>query len=113
MDTNSGLQISVFPQEGLPPSYPVCSDLFFTEDIGWQSFPFENLMMTLLCLPRRWQASILSLGMSQPTFLKILRTLSSSSFCLTDSGIPATSKHSPLEYWAFAEHYLSKSMTPY
>ena len=28
MDTNSGLQISEFPQEGLPPSYPVCSVLF-------------------------------------------------------------------------------------
>ena len=52
----------------------------------------------------------IALGVSQPTFLKILRTLSSSSFCLTDSGIPATSKHSLLAYWAFAQHCLSKSV---
>ena len=107
MDTDSGLQISVFPQEGLPASYPVCSGLFFTENICWQSFRFENLMMTLLCLPTRWKASILFItGKSQLTFLKILRTLSSSSFGLTDSGIPATSKHSLLEYWTIAQHCL-------
>ena len=84
---------------------------FFTENISWQFFLFENLIMTLLCLPARWQASILSLEISQPTFLKILGTLSLSSFSLTDSSTPATSKHFLLEYWAFAQHCLSKSVT--
>ena len=54
---------------------------------------------------------IITGNIAQPTFLKILRTLSSNSFCLTDSGIPATSKHYLLEYWAFAQHCLTKSMT--
>ena len=115
MNTNSGLQISVFPQEGLPSSYSVCSGLFLSKISDGNPYV---LMMTLLYLPTRWQASILSLGKSQPTFLKILRLLLkvlrllfSSSFCLTDSGIPATSKHSLLEYWAFAQHCLSKSIT--
>ena len=78
MDTNSGLQKSVFPQEG---HYHV-----FQLDGKPQYYHWEYRNQTL-------------------------RTLSSSSFCLTDSGIPATSKHSLLEYWVFAQHCLSKSMT--
>ena len=111
IDTNSGLKVFVFPQESLFPSYPVCSGLFLPK-IFVGSPSISNIWWWwLLCLLTRWQALILSVGISQPTFLKILRTLSSSSFCLTDSGILATSKHSLLEYWAFAQHCLCKSMT--
>ena len=39
------------------------------------------------------------------------RTLSLSSFCLTDYGVPTIYTQSLLEYWAFGQHCLSKSMT--
>ena len=110
IDTNSGLKVSMFPQESLVPSYSVCSGLFLPK-IFVGSPSISKIWWWLLCLLTRWQALILSVGISQPAFLKILRTLSSSSFCLTDSGILATSKHSLLEYWAFAQHCLCKSMT--
>ena len=44
-------------------------------------------------------------------FLKMARTLSLSSFCLTDYDVPTIYTQSLLEYWAFGQHCLSKSMT--
>ena len=41
------------------------------------------------------------------TFSRTDSTLSSKSFCSTSLGIPTTSKHSLLEYWALAQRWCS------
>ena len=51
---------------------------------------------------RPWHASISRNGVSQPTLLNTSSTLDSKSSLDTPRGIPTTSKHFPLEYWAFA-----------
>ena len=75
----------------------------------WQSFRLENLTITLsFVLPTRWHASIRSGEISQPSLPKIFKTFSSRRSPDTWRGIPAISRHSLLEYWAFAQHCLSK-----
>ena len=48
---------------------------------------------------------------SQSTLLKTSRTFDSKFSFETSRGTPATSKHSLLEYWSFAQHCLSISIT--
>ena len=60
--------------------------------------------MTLpLFLPSRWQLSIKVGSMVQPILWKISSTFVSKFLSSTCRGIPAISKHSLLEYWAFAQ----------
>ena len=64
--------------------------------------------MTLsLFLPSRWQSSIKVGLMVQPILWKISSTFVSKFLSSTCRGIPAISKHSLLEYWAFAQHWRS------
>ena len=82
---------------------------FLTLHTCWQSFRLDNLTSTVsVVLPTRWQASIRSGEMSQPSFPKIFKTFSSRTSPETSSGTPTISRHSRLEYWAFAQHNLSK-----
>ena len=82
---------------------------FLTLQVCWQSFRLENLTITLLfVLPTRWHASIRSGEISQPSLPKIFKTFSSRTSPDTSRGMPTIWKHSRLEYWAFAQHYLSK-----
>ena len=45
---------------------------------------------------------------SQPSFPKIFKNFSSRTSPDTSRGMPTISRHSRLEYWAFAQHYRSK-----
>ena len=62
-------------------------------------------MTVSLFLPSRWQSSIKVGSMVQPIFWKIDSTFVSKFLSSTCWGIPAPSKHSLLEYWAFAQHW--------
>ena len=82
---------------------------FLTLQMCWQSFLLENLTITVpVVLPTQWQASIRSGEISQQGFPKILKTFSSRTFTDTSRGMPTISRHSRLEYWAFAQHCFSK-----
>ena len=82
---------------------------FLTLQMCWQSFRLENLTITVsVVLPTRWQASIWSEEISQPSFLKIFNTFSSRISPDTSKRMTTISRHFHLEYWAFAHHCLSK-----
>ena len=82
---------------------------FLTLQTCWQSFRLENVTITVsFVLPTRWHASIRSGEISQPSFPKIFKTFSSRTSPDTSRGMPTISRHSRLEYWAFAQHCLSK-----
>ena len=82
---------------------------FLTLQTCWQSFRLENLTITVsFVLPTRWHASIRSGEISQPSFPKIFKTFSSRTSPDTSRGMPTISRHSRLEYWAFAHQCLSK-----
>ena len=82
---------------------------FLTLQTCWQSFCLENLTITSpFVLPTRWYASIWSGEISQPSFPKIFKTFSSRTSPDTSRGMLTISRHSRLEYWAFAQHCLSK-----
>ena len=75
----------------------------------WQSFRLENLTITVsVVLPTWWHASVRSREISQPRFPNIFKTFSSRTSPDTSRGMPTISRHSRLEYWAFAQHCLSK-----
>ena len=75
----------------------------------WQSFRLENLTITVsFVLPTWWHALIWSGEILQPSFLKIFKTFSSSTYPDTLQGVPTISRHSCLEYWTFAKRCLSK-----
>ena len=81
---------------------------FLTLKIYLQSFRQVNFTMTLsLFFPSQWQLSIKLGSMMQPIFWKIDSTFVSKFLSSTCRGIPTTSKHSLLEYWAFAQHWRS------
>ena len=81
---------------------------FFVLSTFWQSFQRENFTIILpFFLLIRWQASILFPSIGQPTFSKIFKTFYFKSPPLTLRGRPTNSKHSCLEYWAFAQHWRS------
>ena len=81
---------------------------FFVVSTFWQSFQRENFTIILpFFLLIRWQASILFPSIGQPTFSNIFKTFRSKSPSLTLQGTPTSSKHSRLEYWAFAQHWRS------
>ena len=81
---------------------------FFVLSTFWQSFQRENFTIILpFFLLIRWQASILFPSIGQPTFSNIFKTFCSKSPSLTLQGTPTSSKHSRLEYWAFAQHWCS------
>ena len=70
----------------------------------------ENFTITLLLFfLRRWHASMSRGDFSLSIVLKMVGTLSSNWLFWTLSGIPTTSRHSLLEYWAFVQHCLSIS----
>ena len=82
---------------------------FLTLQTCWQSFRLENLTITVpVVLPTRWHASMQSGEISQASFPKIFKTFSSRTSSDTLRGMPTISNHSRLEYWAFAQHCLSK-----
>ena len=82
---------------------------FLTLQTCWQSFRLENVTITVsFVLPTRWHASIRSGEISQPSFPKIFKTFSSRTSPDTSQRMPTISRHSHVEYWAFAQHYLSK-----
>ena len=100
----------------LLPLKPISSNFIFcrsllTDKTWLQSFLRKNLTMTLSLFVRRWHASISRERISQPTLLKTSSTFDSKFSFETSRGMPATSKHSLLEYWAFAQHCLSISIT--
>ena len=75
---------------------------FLTWSTCLQSFLRVNLTMTRsLFLPSRWQSSMNSGAMVQPTFWKTYSTFVSRCSSSTWQGIPTTSIHSFLTYWAF------------
>ena len=80
---------------------------FFTLRACGQYFLHKSFTMTRPCLPTRWHVSMSFAGTSIPTFSKILEKVSSNSLAGTLWGVPATSTHSHLEYWALARHCLS------
>ena len=87
-----------------------CLRSFFTDIICQQSLRCQSFTITLsLSFLRRWHASMSRGDTSLPIFLKMVSTLSSNSLFCTLSGIPTTSRHSALEYWACAQHCLSIS----
>ena len=63
-------------------------------------------MITVLLT--RSQASIRSGEISQPSFPNIFKTFSSRTSTETSWGMHTISRHLRLEYWAFAQHCLSK-----
>ena len=76
----------------------------------FQSFLRVNLTITRsLFLPSRWQLSMNSAAMEQPTFWKTDRTFTSRCLSSTWPGIQTTSTHWFLEYCAFAEHWRSNT----
>ena len=80
--------------------------------MNWsQSFLPKNLTMILSLFLIGWHASILYERTSQPTLLKTSSTFESKFSLETSQGMPTTSKDSLLEYWAFAQHCLSISIT--
>ena len=100
----------------LLPLKPISSNLIFRRslftDKTWsQSFLRKNLTLTLSLFVRRWHASISRERILKPAFLKTPSTFDSKVSFETSRGMPATSKHSLLEYWAFAQHCLSISIT--
>ena len=81
---------------------------FFALSTFWQSFRRENFTIILsLFLLLRWQALILFPSIRQPTLSNIFKTFSSTSPSLTLWGEPTSSKHSHLQYCAFAQHWRS------
>ena len=75
----------------------------------WQAFRLENLKITVsVVLLTRWQASIRSGEISQPSFANIFKTFSFRTSPETSWGMPTISRHSRLEYWAFNQRCLSK-----
>ena len=79
---------------------------FLMLQMCWQSFRLENLTITLsFVLPTRWHASIRSGEISQPSLPKIFKTFSSRTSPDTSRGMPTISRHSRLEYWAFAQRW--------
>ena len=87
----------------LLPLKPISSNFIFRRSLltgkTWsQSFLRKNLKMTLSLFVRRWHASI-------------SRERNPSSRFETLRGMPATYKHSLLEYWAFAQYCVSISIT--
>ena len=82
---------------------------FLTLQTCWQSFCLENLTVTVsIVLPTRWQASILTGEILELSFPKIFKTFSSRTSPDTSPRMPTISRHSRLEYWAFAQHCLSR-----
>ena len=82
---------------------------FLTLQLCWQSFPLENLTITLsFVLPTRWHVSIQSGEILQPSLPKIFKTFSFRTSPDISRGMPTISRHSHLEYWTFAQHRLSK-----
>ena len=78
---------------------------FLTLQTCQHSFCPENLAITVsFALPTRWHASIRSGEISQSSFPKIFKTFSSRISPDTLQGMKTFS----LEYWAFAQHGLSK-----
>ena len=73
---------------------------FLTLQMSGQFFRSENLTITVsVVLPTRWQASIRSEEISQPSFLKIFNTSSSRISPGTSRRMTTVSRHSHLEYW--------------
>ena len=69
---------------------------------------FLKSFLTLrICFQSFGQSSIKVGSMVQPIFWKIDSTFVSKFLSSTCRGIPAPSKHSLLEYWAFAQHWRS------
>ena len=102
--------IKIERSPGNPTSYIFrCFRSFFTDINCSQSLPRENFTITLsLSFLRRWHASMPCGDTSLPVFWKW------SALCLPiryseQSRISTTSRHSLLEYWAFAQHGLSIS----
>ena len=82
---------------------------FLTLQTCWQSFRLENLTITVsVVLPTRCHALIRSGEISEPSFPMIFKTFSSGTSSDTWREIPTISRHYRLEYWAFAQHCLSK-----
>ena len=80
---------------------------FLTFKTCFDTFPLQNLTMVVPLLPTRWQSSMFLLDTSTPAFVIALQTTFSRSLSLTDDGMPEISRHSLLEYWAFAQHCFS------
>ena len=77
-----------------------CFKSFFTDIIFSQSLRRENFTITLsLSFLRRWYASMQSFWKCSALCLPVRY--------FVQSGIPITSRHFLLEYWAFAQHCLS------
>ena len=100
----------------LHPLKPISSNFTFHRslltDMTWsQSFIRKNLTMTLSLFERRWHVSISQERISQPTLLKTSSTFDYKFSFETSRGMPATSKHSLLEYRAFAQNCISISVT--
>ena len=92
-------------------SPPFCGSLipFFISDFlaVFQSCEFDNYCFVFLLT--QWHAPIRSASMLKPSFSKIATTLSYSVTSFASLGIPTISRHSLLEYWAFAQHWHSVS----
>ena len=69
-----------------------------------RKFHYYHFIFVLLI---RWQVSILFPSTGQPTFSNIFKIFFSKCPSLTLRGTPTRSKHSRLEYWAFAQHWCS------
>ena len=102
--------MELLPLKPISPNFTLRRSLL--NDKTWsQSFLHKNLTMILSLFVRRWHASISREMISQPTLLKTSSTSDSKFSFETSHGMPATSKHFLFEYWAFAQHCLSISIT--
>ena len=82
---------------------------FVTLQTCWQFFRLEIFTITVsFVLPTQWHASIPSGEISQPSFTNIFKTFFFRTSPDTSGGMPTISRHSRLEYWAFAKHCVSK-----
>ena len=100
----------------LLPLKPISFNFIFrrsllTDKTSSQSFLHKNLTMTLSLFVRQFHAWISWERISQPTLLKTSSTFDSKFSFETSQEMPATSKHSALEYCAFTQHCRSISIT--
>ena len=102
--------MELLPLKSISSNFTFCRSLL--TDVTWsRSFLHKNLTMTLSLFLRRWHAPISQERISQPTLLQTSCTFNSKFLFETSQGIPATSNHFLLEYWAFVQHCLSISIT--
>ena len=102
--------MNIFPCPGKPKS----SILWFPNSFFYSRLSgilrLVNFTITvLLFLLTRWHASIRSVSMLQPSLSNMPSILSSKVSSFTSLEIPTISRHSVLEYRAFAQHWRSMS----